>query len=237
MIRVADNGAGMDPTTLERIFDPFFTTKPAGVGTGLGLTNVYAAVRQAGGAIRVQSAPGEGTVFTLHLPVAPETSADAAPPHSGRSEPERAAAPPPGPLGTGEQGGASVIVAEDDEALRAVMAHALRQRGYRVLPAGSVEQLVQLAAEQPPGGVRLLVTDSALAGTGAPELLARLRARHPALRVLMVSGAGAPLAAAQPGVALLAKPFSPEQLAAAARALLTGPGGGGATLASGAPRG
>jgi PAS domain S-box-containing protein len=209
LLAVRDEGVGMDEATRDRIFEPFFTTKPAGKGTGLGLATVYGIVSQSGGVVRVRSQPGQGAEFRVYLPrhVGAETPASA-----------RAAARQPG-VGTG-----TVLLVEDDAAIRAIARRTLARAGYRVLDAGTPGEALRIALGEE-GDVDLLVSDVVLPGRSGWELSRELVAHRPGLRVLFMSGyaadpSGEPLL--PEGAPLLAKPFTPEDLLGRVRAALDG---------------
>ncbi len=228
-LAVEDNGAGMDEATRSRIFEPFFTTKPAGEGTGLGLAAIFGLARQSGGAITVASAPGRGTCMTLFLPA--DTGA-----RGGQSPAAASAAAvrPSRPTATGAATGAAavaapalttVLVAEDDPAVRNFAVEVLRAHGYSALAATSSVEAEQLA-ESASGAIQLLLTDIVMPGLSGRDLARRLRARRPDLAVIYMSGypgrdAGADL---RDHAHFLAKPFTPAALAAAVEAALA-PGG------------
>jgi two-component system, cell cycle sensor histidine kinase and response regulator CckA len=209
---VRDTGTGMTPDTLEHAFDPFFTTKPPGQGTGLGLATVYGIAERAGGHVALRSAPGEGTEVTMHLPVAAPPEDDAAPAVAG-----------PRALGAGE----TVLVAEDEPALRALVALVLRDAGYQVLEAGSGDEALRVA-EAHGEPLHLLLTDVVMPGMAGPALAAELGALRPGLRTVFVSGypdrvdGGAPAA---DEARFLPKPFSPEELVRTVRDVLDEPPG------------
>ncbi len=208
VLTASDTGSGMDDATRVRVFEPFFTTKPFGRGTGLGLATTYGIVKQSGGHLFVDSKLGRGTTFTLYLPQ-----------HIGPVTPRPAAAPPDSPAGGSE----TVLVVEDDEAVRMIIRHALERLGYRVLVASnSTEAQALMASEH--GPLPLLVTDIRLPGLTGPALAARLRTERAGLRVLYVSGyAGDAMVRSGllgPDDAFLAKPFSAGDLARRVRALL-----------------
>jgi signal transduction histidine kinase len=206
-LRVRDTGAGMSRAVKAHLFEPFFTTKPSGRGTGLGLATVYGIVRQAGGQVRAESEAGVGTTFDVYLP---------------RSEvqavPEQARAPSTAPSGT-----ETVLLVEDDAAVRDAAARALRAGGFQVVPAAGAEGAleVDLAGESPPS---LLVTDVIMPTMTGPELARRLREKCPAMRVLFLSGYAheviGPHGVLEPGVSFLAKPFTPRSLLAKIREVL-----------------
>ena len=200
-LTVEDTGHGMDEPTLSRIFEPFFTTKDKGRGTGLGLATVHGAVQQAGGHVRVQSAPGAGTRFTVWLPR-----------DRGGPEPEAAASDA---AATG--GRETILLAEDDSQVRSLAARILSDRGYRVLPAADGLEALR-AADGHQGPIALLATDVVMPGLGGLGLAETLRSRRPRLRVLFLSGY--PEGGVEPGAAFLSKPFTPDQLATAVRQVL-----------------
>jgi len=208
MLAVSDTGCGMDAETQAHIFEPFFTTKEAGKGTGLGLSTVYGIVQQSGGHIWVYSEPGRGAVFKIYLPRVADVSAPLAPP--------AAAAGAPG-------GSETVLVVEDDEQVRALMASTLRSSGYRVLEASDGIQAL-LVLGQHAGPLDLLVTDVVLPGMSGRDVAGHLARLRPEAAVLYVSGYP-DHAVVQHGVleaesALLQKPFTPQALARAVRAAL-----------------
>jgi two-component system cell cycle sensor histidine kinase/response regulator CckA len=169
-ITVADTGTGMPAEVREQAFEPFFTTKPTGAGTGLGLAIVYGIVTGAGGHVDLYSEEGRGTVVRILFP------AFAGAPAALAVEAEKA--PPPGH-------GETVLVVEDESSLRALVGQLLRDAGYRVIEAGTPDRALELVSEDEPD---LLVTDVIMPGMSGGELAARLRAGHPTLRVLYMSG-------------------------------------------------
>jgi two-component system, cell cycle sensor histidine kinase and response regulator CckA len=168
---VTDTGAGMDRETLAHIFEPFFTTKGVGEGTGLGLATVYGIVKQSGGFVSVQSEPGHGTSFRIYLPLAAVTG-----------EPERT--PAPSDSGGGTE---SVLVAEDEPAVRAILARLLREHGYTVLEARDGFHALELAqgAPAPPD---LVIADVVMPGMGGKQLGEALDSRWPGVPLLFISG-------------------------------------------------
>jgi signal transduction histidine kinase/ActR/RegA family two-component response regulator len=205
-ITVADTGIGMDEATRTRMFEPFFTTKPHGQGTGLGLSTVYGFVRQCGGYIGVLSTPGKGTSIELLLPRAP-TMRDLKP-HTPPTQPTDVATP----------GRETVLVAEDEEAVREFAVESLQRHGYQVISAASGEAALQLAGTHD-GAIHLLLTDVVMPGMTGPELARRLRASRPGLRVLLMSGYAADVVTADDlqDAAMVPKPFSPASLTRAVR--------------------
>ncbi len=213
VISVSDTGLGMDADTLGRVFEPFFTTKPVGQGTGLGLSQVYGFVRQSGGHVTLGSAPGEGTTVRIHLPrlLAGEGTEEAP---CTTSAPEAS-------------GAKSVLVVEDEDAVRAHSVSVLRELGYRVLEAGDGPTALGLLGCEA-GAVDLLFSDVVLPGgmTGA-ELARRAVTLRPGLRVLFTTGYARDAIVHQgrldPGVRLITKPFTYADLAARVREVLDAP--------------
>ena len=203
---VRDSGCGMSPAVRERIFEPFFTTKPAGQGTGLGLATAYGIVRQFGGSMAVETAEGAGTTFTITLPLA-AGPAD----HAGAG-----AGPAP------RQRRATILLAEDEDAVRRSVQRLLERDGHRVLAAPDGAAALQLLVERA-GQVDLVLTDATMPVLGGRELAARVAARYPGLPVILMSGYRERLAAvpdeAHPS-ATLQKPFTGEELHDAVAAAL-----------------
>ncbi|MCM2257754.1 MAG: response regulator [Vicinamibacteria bacterium] len=205
-LEIADTGHGIPAELLPRIFEPFFTTKEPGRGTGLGLAMAYGVMAQHGGAIEVDSQPGLGTTFRLYLPsfVGP------------------ASAPAPAPRNPPVAGGSeTVLLVEDDPALRELIQEVLVEAGYAVQVAAHAEQALAVNSRSSPD---VLVTDVVMPGLSGLELARRLRERRPGLHVLFISGySGDALAGRdglEAGVRLLEKPFTPEALLRALRAAL-----------------
>ncbi|HEU4385493.1 MAG TPA: 7TM diverse intracellular signaling domain-containing protein [Anaeromyxobacteraceae bacterium] len=204
VVTVADTGRGIPPEVFSHLFEPFYTTKPAGQGTGLGLSTVYGIVRQHGGFVEVESAPGRGAAFRVHLPVAEGTA----------GAQEEAARPEVLP-----RGDETVLVVEDEAAVRDVARTLLRRLGYRVLAAASGGEALALAAGHR-GPLHLLLTDVVLPGPSGPEVAEALRSRRPECRVLYMSGYPENLGAGLAGRPFIPKPFSPEALARKIREVL-----------------
>ena len=208
---VSDSGSGMDPETRAKLFEPFFTTKPRGEGTGLGLSTVYGIVQQSGGAVAVESEPGEGSTFTVYLPVAPQTTVSVEP------HPERAS---PG------GGTETVLLVEDEEVVRELMSELLAEAGYMVLEAPGGRRALEMAAAFD-GRIHLLLTDVVMPGMSGRELAQRLVVERAGIRVLYVSGYTQDLIAQQgildPGVHLLPKPFEPDAFTRKVREVLDTP--------------
>ncbi len=206
-LAVTDTGVGMNAETQAHLFEPFFTTKEPGKGTGLGLATVYGIVKQSGGYIWVQSEVGRGTTFSVYLPRA--TSAPTT---------EGAQAPTPAPPGT-----ETVLVVEDEDAVRGVIETILTRRGYTVIVASGGEEALRLAAQHQ-GQIHLLVTDVVMPRMSGPEVAEQLVKTSPSTRVLYLTGytdeTVVSHGAFRAGAALLQKPFSPEALARKVRATL-----------------
>jgi signal transduction histidine kinase len=194
-VRVTDTGVGMDAATQARLFDPFFTTKGSR-GTGLGLSSVRAVTEELGGRVEMTSAPGRGTTFTLWLPALPRGGVATATPR-----------------GTPIVRSATILLVEDDPALRQVMAAALRGVGHEVLEAGSVEAGLEIARRLR-GDIGLLCTDGIMPGGGVRRLVAGVRELFPGVAVLMCSGHLAPDVPSpeELGASFLAKPFEATAL-------------------------
>ncbi|MBS0297672.1 MAG: response regulator [Proteobacteria bacterium] len=211
-LTVSDTGSGIAPQHLAEIFDPFFTTKPVGAGTGLGLTQVYGMVRQAGGSIDVQSRPGRGTSFVLRLPAAadrrPAPASGPAAPSARPAAPKlrkRAAKP-------GAVAAAHILLVDDNEAVRAVTAEYLRERSHMVTEAGGADEALAVLAR---GDVSALVSDIVMPGErDGVDLATEARKRWPSLPVVLVSGYAASAADARAhGFTVLQKPYALDALA------------------------
>ena len=200
MLAVSDSGGGMNEETKRRLFEPFFTTKGIGKGTGLGLATVYGIVKQSGGYIWVHSAPGAGTSFKIYLPIADKDQAVAAP---ATSEEVTAA------------GTETLLVVEDEQAVRFLTRVILEKAGYRVFDAADPQQAEALFEENPTL-FDLLVTDVIMPGSSGPKLFERLVKLRPDLKVLYVSGYTDDAIVHQgqlaPGIAFLQKPFTADVL-------------------------
>jgi len=208
-LRVRDTGIGMAEDMRQRIFEPFFTSKETGKGTGLGLSTAYGIVRQSHGHIYVDSVPGFGTVFTLYLPSTPRVE-----------EMERAEPLVPRPRATGS---GTVLLAEDEDAVRMPVRRILERHGYSVLEAHHGAEALRLY-DQAAGHVDLVVTDVVMPEMGGQELVERIRARHGELKVLFMSGytedAIATHGVLAQGAAFIEKPFTIERFVQAVRDLL-----------------
>jgi CheY-like chemotaxis protein len=195
VLSVSDTGTGMPPEVLAHVFEPFFTTKDLGEGTGLGLAGVYGTIRQSGGFVAVESEVGTGTTFRIHLPAAAEVE-----PPRPEIAPEAPAAP------------ARVLLVEDEEIVRKLLAEQLERAGHRVLPTPSASEALQVLAREP---VDVVVSDVGLPGINGASLAELVRGRHPGIGVLLISGYPGDVLASSPalaGVQLLQKPFTARDL-------------------------
>jgi PAS domain S-box-containing protein len=214
LLAVSDTGVGMDKATQAHVFEPFFTTKEPGKGTGMGLATVYGIVKQSGGFIYVYSEPGQGTTFRIYLPRVAEQR-----PAAGAETP--AARP-------SSSGTETILLVEDEPAVRSFARRTLEEQGYIVLEAaGGADALSIVASHADP--IALLVTDVVMPGLQGYQLAEQLATGRPELRVLYLSGFtensmihhGVP----DDGVAFLAKPFSTDALSEAVRRVLDGQAG------------
>jgi two-component system cell cycle sensor histidine kinase/response regulator CckA len=200
MLAVADTGTGIDSETLAHIFEPFFTTKERGKGTGLGLATVYGVVKQSGGYVWVESAPGKGASFQIYLP---------------RIEEAVSVAEPVAPIVEAFRGAETILLVEDADALRKLTHMLLEQHGYRVLVAANGAAALQLVEEKPER-INLLLTDVIMPGLNGRALAERLQLRQAGLKVLYMSGytddAIVDHGVLGAGTHLLHKPFSEENL-------------------------
>jgi PAS domain S-box-containing protein len=205
---VRDEGTGIEPETAKHLFDPFFTTKPDGRGSGLGLATVYGIVLEAEGHIEIDSQPGAGATLRVFFPAADTPAPDA-----------KVVVEPTG-------GRESILVCEDDDAVRRITCQILRSAGYAVIDAGDADEALRLGRDL--SGVRLLVTDIVMPRMSGIELARRLREEREQLAVLFVSGYSNELLRARSGgaleVDLLVKPFQPKELLARVRQALDAAG-------------
>ncbi|HZT77163.1 MAG TPA: PAS domain S-box protein [Vicinamibacterales bacterium] len=208
-LAVSDTGHGMTAETQARIFEPFFTTKPAGKGTGLGLSMVYGTLKQIGGFVFVSSELGRGTTFNLYIPPAPGARADASRAPDASSASARA----------------TILVAEDEPAVRQIVASTLRA-DYDVLLAASGDEALAIA-DTLSGPPDLLLTDAVMPGKSGVEVAARLVEKWPALRVMFMSGftdEDLSLSRSTHPVGVIQKPFTPRDLRARVREALASAG-------------
>jgi CheY-like chemotaxis protein len=208
MLAIGDTGMGMDEATRGRIFEPFFTTKESGKGTGLGLAMVYGIVKQNGGFISVTSEPGAGTTFRIYLPVAGDAEENIPPVVGGAMTP---------------RGSETILIAEDERAVRSVARFILERQGYTVLEAPNGAAALSIASDHE-GSIDLLLTDVVMPGMSGRKLAEDLGVIRPSTRVLYMSGYTDD-AVVRHGVltastAYVQKPFGPEALAAKVREVL-----------------
>jgi len=208
MLAVSDTGCGMDPETMARIFEPFFTTKLQGKGTGLGLSTVYGIVDQSGGSIEVYSEPGRGTTFKIYLPRV-----------EGRAEHTAAMEQTSPPTGS-----ETVLLVEDEEALRGMIREALEGAGYRVVEAGTPRQALAIA-ESHQGNIHMMLTDVVMPGMSGRDLAERLKPLRPGVAVVYMSGytddAIGRHGLLEAGTHFLQKPFTSQQLLVKCREVLS----------------
>ncbi|MCB0197356.1 MAG: response regulator [Anaerolineae bacterium] len=210
VLSVTDTGIGMDRNILNRIFEPFFTTKEVGRGTGLGLAMGFGIVEQHEGAIKVNSAPGQGTTFEIYLPCVEACPED---PGSRFDDDDK---PQP----------ETILLVEDEEYVRTLIARLLGRQGYQVFSAVDGQQAFDLLQEQPDLSIDLIVTDVIMPKMGGDELAKRLLVKNPDLKILFISGYSDAIIARQ-GLQLgyatfLQKPFEPDVLIRKIREILTG---------------
>jgi two-component system cell cycle sensor histidine kinase/response regulator CckA len=195
-LEVCDTGCGMDNDIKSKIFEPFFTTKGLGQGTGLGLSTVYGIVTQSTGSIRVDSQPGKGTTFKIYFPRVAAKAEDLQEPHEVKELPP---------------GSETILVVDDDAAVRQVTANLLSNAGYRVVEANSAEKAMEVITGSGPG-IDLLLTDLVMFGQSGLELFERAKVLYPNLRSLFMSGYTGDLVDLQSGLipesAFLAKPLA-----------------------------
>jgi CheY-like chemotaxis protein len=202
LIAIRDTGTGMAPEVIEKAFDPFFTTKQSGAGTGLGLSQVYGFVRQSGGHVAIESEVGKGTAVKIYLPrYRGEAAAKVAEDESS-------------PMPTGDAS-VTVLVVEDEDGVRAHAVAALRELGYSVFDAGSAADAIKIVDAHPEIG--LLFTDVVMPEMNGRRLSDAVRARRSDIKVLFTTGytrdAIVHNGTIEPGVSLITKPFTLDQLA------------------------
>jgi len=206
MVAVSDSGLGMDETTRAHIFEPFFTTKPTGEGTGLGLAMVYGFVKQSGGHVEAYSEPGRGTTFKVFLPRVFDT----------------VVTPPADDTTTMPKGHETVLLVEDEEAVRTLAGRVLQSAGYTVLSARNGPEAIRLADEHQET-IHLLATDLVMPRMSGLEVASQLTQTRPGIRILLMSGypnEAAMRHGVPPGASLLQKPFNAVGLARAVRQVL-----------------
>lgn len=211
MLTVRDTGCGMDSITQSRLFEPFFTTKPRGKGVGLGLSTVHGIIAQSGGHITVDSLIGQGTTFTIYLPLA---------------EMGVLTRPLPAAANALLQGTETILLVEDEEEVRTAVFESLQMRGYTVLKANGGREALMISKRYK-GPIHLLLTDVVMPPMTGPELVKRLAPLRPSMKIILMSGypndAKTPGDLSEQGVAFLPKPFTPDALARKVRAVLDAP--------------
>ncbi|MDO7835979.1 CHASE3 domain-containing protein [Sphingobium sp. HBC34] len=216
LVSVTDTGTGMPPDVVDRAFDPFFTTKGVGKGTGLGLSQVFGFVKQSRGHVKIYSEPGEGTVIKIYLPR-----------YYGAETVQGYAAPATDslPRARGEE---IILVVEDEDRVRHMSVDSLRELGYTVVQASDGEQALEMLTIQP--RIDMLFTDIVMPGINGRQLADRATTQRPGLKILYTTGytrnAIVHNGMLDPGVALLAKPFTFDQLATKVRQVLDGDAAG-----------
>ena len=208
LLSVSDTGHGMDEATKAHIFEPFFTTKEVGKGTGLGLATVYGVVKQSGGFVWVESAPGKGAAFSIYLP-----------PASGKISADETAIRSP----VASRGSETVLLVEDEDGVRELASKFLKGSGYAVLEAKDGVEALQVAGQYG-GTIHLLLSDMVMPRMGGAALAKQLRAERPNIAVLFMSGYAeyAGSKDLSPEVAILQKPFSMFSLVGKVREVLAG---------------
>ncbi len=209
LLSVSDTGVGMTEEVKAHIFEPFFTTKERDKGTGLGLATCFGIVKQSGGHIWVYSEVGQGTTFKIYLPCLEDTVSPG--PEQDKSDDL--------PRGT-----ETVLLVEDEPSVRELAVRTLRQQGYQVLEAANGDEALRVFQEHAEEAIHLLLTDVVMPRLGGKELADRLKAMHPDIKVLFISGytnnAIVHHGVLKPGITFLPKPFSPQMLAHKVREVL-----------------
>lgn len=215
LIEVSDTGTGIAKDDLGRIFEPFFSTKEVGQGTGLGLSTVYGIVHQTGGFIYVDSTPGKGTTFSICLPRF-EEGADAAP--TRRASPLAVEGPESDLTGAG-----TILLVEDEDAVRLFASRALKDKGYTVIEAEDGEAALD-ALNAHEGGIDLIVSDVVMPGMDGPTMVQLVRQEMPEVKVILMSGYSDEVYSggvdADPSIRFLGKPFSLKTLASKVKEVL-----------------
>ena len=211
LVEVADTGCGIPEENLDRIFDPFFSTKEVGAGTGLGLSTVYGIIKQSGGYVFVESVPDQGSTFSVYLPHFAGTS--------GSEEAQEAE----GPTTRDLTGMGTLLLVEDEEAVRAFGSRALRNKGYNVMEADSGEAALEIL-QNGEGSIDLLITDVVMPRLDGPGLVQEVRKTQPDLKVIFISGytedSFRKRLGEDEGIHFLPKPFSLKQLAGKVKEVL-----------------
>ncbi len=225
-IEVSDTGTGIEPQIIDRIFEPFFSTKEVGAGTGLGLSTVYGIVRQTGGFVFVDSRPAEGATFNIYLPIHAEERA---------AEEAQLEAAEAGAADRDLTGIGTILLVEDEDAVRLFGARALRNKGYEVLEARSGEEALELmiGRERP---IDLLITDVVMPRMDGPTLIRAVRERWPRMKVVYISGYAEDAFRKRldetGAIHFLPKPFSLKQLAGKVKEVMDPPRPGSRAVAA-----
>ena len=226
-ISVADTGTGIPPENLGRIFEPFFSTKKEipGAGTGLGLATVYGIVRQTGGFILVDSSPGKGATFSIYLPRATPEVEDAEAAAASQRAKAAAAKVAAVDVETADLAGhGTILLVEDEDAVRVFAARALKAKGYKVLEARTGEQALDILRDTT--GVNLMITDMMMPGMDGGTLARLIRVERPEIRIIVISGYSEEVARGDivdtADFHFLPKPFSLGQLASKVKEVLAG---------------
>lgn len=240
VVEVADTGVGIAKEDLGRIFEPFFSTKEVGEGTGLGLSTVYGIIHQTGGYIFVDSAPGEGTTFSIYLPrhvgdeVAQadrlEESASSAARQTPVAEEPAPIMPPPAQSADAVEsdltGEGTVLLVEDEDAVRMFGARALKNKGYNVLEAGNGEEALDVINNGSNQKIDLIISDVVMPGMDGHTLVQLVRHEIPEIKIVLMSGYSEEVFAddveKDPGIQFLAKPFSLKDLAGKVKEVMKG---------------
>ncbi len=211
VLTVSDTGGGIPPEIVRRIFEPFFTTKIVGKGTGLGLAVVHGIVKQSGGDIQVESQTDLGTAFKIYFPAVKDDRVESEPPASE--------------TGLADANTETILLVEDEDAVRSFAALALESEGYKVLPAADGKEALEIANESA-CSISLMITDVMMPGIDGPKLADRLKELSPDIKVLFISGYTSDAVIrdgiVENSVAFLQKPFSLAELAAKVRGVLDG---------------
>jgi two-component system cell cycle sensor histidine kinase/response regulator CckA len=220
VLEVSDTGEGIPKDIVDKIFEPFFTTKEVGSGTGLGLSTVYGIINQTGGHIFVDSEPGEGACFSIYLPQNETTAVDSeddAPAEEVASE----------PVNSDLTGFGTVMLVEDEDAVRMFGARALRNKGYNVVEAASGEEALEILTADAEN-IDVLVTDVVMPGLDGPAMIRKVRESHPDMRVIFISGYTEDsfrkrLDEDSGEIHFLPKPFTLQQLAGVVKEVMADP--------------
>ena len=224
ILEVSDTGEGIPKDILDKIFEPFFTTKEVGSGTGLGLSTVYGIINQTGGHIFVDSELGKGACFTIYLPQN-ESSAATETDENPSVEPVPALAAPASDL----TGFGTIMLVEDEDAVRMFGARALRNKGYNVVEAASGEEALAVL-EKDADTIDVLITDVVMPGLDGPTMIRKVRESHPDMKVVFISGYTEDsfrkrLDEDAGEIHFLPKPFTLQQLAGVVKDVMAGPVG------------